>query len=623
MGDNDQQQPPVPTGNPWPALRESASQGRLEFEQDVAYQCAQLAADLIEKIRALQVVAKEVADEHAVSDLPTGIALGKKFAAKADQLDEILGKHIEILEDMVATFISAGKNYDAGEQDNEAMFDGIRHSGTARLSSQPPVATELPARPDDASKRFRDPKDSLQNLRTAEPWVGMAENPYEQSWGQLYSLGNYIYAHYTAQRAINWSGKWRWMAGQVQTIFSEFATYVDSVTLEQWEGRGREAAVNSIKAYAGSIPALKNSMTAVADNLEYTSGWLEATRVSMPQTETNPAGSVQVYASGYNLSYGTTYSSFTTPDNTRWYQDAMRDTYVKGLNFTAEKIPVLPPAEGAFREIPVDPTRTTNTNPGPGTAPPGPPGPPGNALSPGPGPGMTPQQRDAIQRQEAAQRRAEAAARKQQEAAARFQREQQAAARRQQQEAAQFQREQQAAARQQQAQQAAAQAAQQGQQAMQQAMQAGQQAAQQAMQAAQQAAQKELADRQRAGLPGIPSIPGTEIDPKTGLPKVGAGPGPGPGMPSSPVGKDVAQAAKLFPRASTAVTGTATGTAAGRAGMAPMAGMPGSPGAAGAAGRGAGEAGNQHKRPTFLDSTEHLEDALGEAPRVVKPVVEK
>ncbi|ONM50527.1 hypothetical protein B0T44_09430 [Nocardia donostiensis] len=146
-------------------------------------------------------------------------------------------------------------------------------------------------------------------------------------------------------------------------------------------------------------------------------------------------------------------------------------------------------------------------------------------------------------------------------------------------------------------------------------MSAAQQAAQQAMSGMQQAARQ-------AGMPGLPA----GVDPKTGLPKLGGTAGAGGnvsgGVGSSPVAKELSQTSKLFPRANIAA-GPAGTTWGGRAGMTPLTGMPGSPGAAGAPGRGAGQGDNEHKRPTYLESTEHLEEALGEAPRVVKPVVEK
>ncbi|PXX66588.1 hypothetical protein DFR70_103337 [Nocardia tenerifensis] len=96
----------------------------------------------------------------------------------------------------------------------------------------------------------------------------------------------------------------------------------------------------------------------------------------------------------------------------------------------------------------------------------------------------------------------------------------------------------------------------------------------------------------------------------------GAGPGPGGVPKGTSVGQNLDKAAKLFPRAEATTTGTATGA---RAGLAANSGMGMGPGP------GPGAAGQQkeHKRADYLDSTEHLEEAIGEAPVVVKPIVEQ
>lgn len=57
------------------------------------------------------------------------------------------------------------------------------------------------------------------------------------------------------------------------------------------------------------------------------------------------------------------------------------------------------------------------------------------------------------------------------------------------------------------------------------------------------------------------------------------------------------------------------------AGGMPMGGTPGTPGAG--AGGNQGQQEKDHKRPTYLNSKEHLEDALGEARTVTRAVVEK
>lgn len=76
-----------------------------------------------------------------------------------------------------------------------------------------------------------------------------------------------------------------------------------------------------------------------------------------------------------------------------------------------------------------------------------------------------------------------------------------------------------------------------------------------------------------------------------------------------------------FPRADL----TGTGAAVARAGLASMAGTPGTPGAAGAPARGgaAGADEKSRKSPAYLDSDEHLDEAIGGAQVVSRPVVDQ
>ncbi|MFI9504691.1 hypothetical protein [Nocardia sp. NPDC052566] len=99
-----------------------------------------------------------------------------------------------------------------------------------------------------------------------------------------------------------------------------------------------------------------------------------------------------------------------------------------------------------------------------------------------------------------------------------------------------------------------------------------------------------------------------------------AGGGAAPGKPANPL-ED-----KLFPRAG--ATGNTTESVAARAGIAPSAAMPyggGYPmgGGMGGAPGGQQQQQQQRKRAAYLDSTEHLEEAVGEDPLSVRPVIDR
>ena len=87
------------------------------------------------------------------------------------------------MEDMLDTFIASGKAYDAGELD-EVMFNDIAvpKQKDVKLSSSPPVVTELPA-----PKKGREtlpPSKALQRLEE-QPGFPWSDDPYSKLWGKL------------------------------------------------------------------------------------------------------------------------------------------------------------------------------------------------------------------------------------------------------------------------------------------------------------------------------------------------------------------------------------------------------------------------------------------------------
>ncbi|NUS42318.1 MAG: hypothetical protein HOQ24_01275 [Mycobacteriaceae bacterium] len=111
------------------------------------------------------------------------------------------------------------------------------------------------------------------------------------------------------------------------------------------------------------------------------------------------------------------------------------------------------------------------------------------------------------------------------------------------------------------------------------------------------------------------------------IPPHGGGGGGGAGAAPEPL-RDYA--AKLFPRSGVQVSAgmqaSATSAIQGQPGSGqPAASQPGPAGPAGSpgAGHGAGGGAQERKRPKYLQSTEHLDQALGDAPDVFKPVIDR
>ncbi|WP_329412278.1 hypothetical protein OG563_07280 [Nocardia vinacea] len=91
------------------------------------------------------------------------------------------------------------------------------------------------------------------------------------------------------------------------------------------------------------------------------------------------------------------------------------------------------------------------------------------------------------------------------------------------------------------------------------------------------------------------------------------------GGPDATAPKSAPGTSKLFPRASVAGLAPGANSPAGAAqAMSPMAGSPGPAGASGARG---GQQDDKHKRPDYLNSQDNIDEALGAAPDMTRPVV--
>ncbi|TQM33472.1 PPE domain-containing protein [Nocardia bhagyanarayanae] len=351
--------------NPWQILRVQAHDGALEFHPEAALDVVELATELVGGVLAIRENATGVEHFEALSNLSSGAALAAKFAQKGAELGQILDGHITVLETMIDTFVAAGREYARADDLNADELGRItvpREASTTlgRSPESTPIVGEL-----DSEGHYSDPGYWLEphvahdiepmsrRLREHDEFepttiADDTENANALTYEDLYQLGRSI----RAQQVADAGGRWKWMSQRIRAIFVEYANHVETVTVEQWRGEGREAAVAAVRAYAHAARQLSNSMAVMADNLAYTAGWLEATRVSMPQDPVNPAGSssTQYVPMG---PYGTYSMPVTVEDPTPEYQEALRQTYGVGIDASAVRVPVLPPVETAFAQVPV------------------------------------------------------------------------------------------------------------------------------------------------------------------------------------------------------------------------------------------------------------------------------
>ncbi|WP_280508607.1 hypothetical protein [Nocardia flavorosea] len=589
----------VPT---WSSLNEMASSGDLVVVDGLAvYQCAEHCVQLMSILEEVKTEGKLIGEfpsaEYAVSAPTSLIELDKELAGLGTELYEIIGRvgqegsYLNILDNILETLKTAIKAYQETEEGSARDFD------LDSLASAPSGEVEIPPHSGviHDEEFLRERLEAMESARS----TGFYAEPYlSRSWNDLYNLRSLLSICGIPGKYVDLGSKWYELGDAVYAAASEFVTNFRGSTADAWDGKGAVGAVAAATAFATQLEALWPAMWRVADTHRLAAYWLERTHDSMPTVAYQPA---PVYVSGgtYGQSYSMTFDLLP-------YQKDYKATYVAGYEETNRLFPVLPTA--VFTpEVPLDDTvfddnaEDDGSSDGGGFDSSG----DGGGIHPyGGGSGYPSIDDGALLPEEELRGRAALSV----------------------------------GVREPDPQEAWEQARQDSaqQQLMQQGMQAMQQGlntAGQALQDGLTAVQESMATSEMPGpfpTGGVPSVGDTPRG--VGLPGLRSGGlgGGAPGGTTSSPGNSPIQSrpsldtSKLFPRAGLpAAANTPLGGIPGsQTGGPPMGGMPmgGAPGAGGAgAGRGQGE--DTHERAKYLDRVGNLDEALGDAIEMTRPVV--
>ncbi|MEU7764901.1 hypothetical protein AB0B25_07235 [Nocardia sp. NPDC049190] len=654
--------------DPWKdiAAYTKAPKDPLRFEFWAAQKAANQCSEAIGGILRVQEKIAAMVPLRQLSQLDSGDLLAIQCNDTLGGLSEVLRTHEAMLTEMMDTFIAAGKKYiqtdleSAGGYDEKTRkwmlgdLDRIRAEVPKKGGKFVTKAPELGKDPkivkiddedrvDPTGRDFTEvPKtDGIENVfGDVEPsdvvkpaaipgkvmdYAGSTqtqreplhqdrletgpnpENPANQQWRDLHDLG--LSTGLAIKPVREATRDWKWMALELDDAVGAFAENIANTTKDDWSGTGADKAIGAVKKYHAKAVDLTSRMNAVSSLLDYTGKWLKSTKEGMPpDPKPPPAKMVTTFDEmGGSYSYLDPTQADKNQRNLAIYRQNMENSYVLGVQTSSLFMPTLNELPTNRTSIPkgkaANPAdKTGDRGPytgggpggGPGYAPTGytptgytPTRTPqsfGNDLVPSAagGPDTSPTGTKATDRTITTTTTVPDSAS--------------------------------------QAANGLSQAADMAQQGVQQGMNAAAQAAQAAQQAAAMGSGLDSLNNaaRAAGLPGLGTPGGTG-----GLSAGKVGGIGGAGAAAAALQKE-AEAARLFPRANLA--GPA-GSALGRLGIPgsgiAAAGAPGSPGPAGAgAGQGQGQ-GKDHKRANYLDSKTHLEEALGDAPTVVRAVVEK
>lgn len=589
--------------DPYGAFRNQAANGSVAFEAAVAREAAEFCADLISIFDIVGTIAPLLVPLTKLGS--ESFSGPERLRAKFDEVagefeDGIMPEHRKHVTDLGEAFVLAGKLYQETDGDAAGTFARmvddsmagslVEHAFSHYDETDGWVDDTYTVVPDlgnfaDKNNKFTLPSglSGLPGSAGAEGFAAEAPPAGGLNFNQFWWLGQEING--AAQFIQDKATYWIRMKTQLDTGFTAFDQGMQGLLeSDRWKGRGVAGATTAVRSYLGSGKHLISAMQQLGDNLLNASQWIQNTALGMPDKSVyytrQEGGDAAVHQQ----------ETFARQVYANWYEP--------GVELSAGAIPKLVKPTGN-PDLPNDNGNGNENNGG------------GGGTGTGGGQNQQNQQQQAALKEIDQQRAELLAAQKDLEEQAQAQ--QTALAQQQQ------------ALEQQPQAQPLLQAAQQG---LQQLGQLGQQLSTAAQQALQQAG--------ITGLPGMPALQDAVKNYQSALQKAGklpaglGGGGAGAGGGGAPGGgvktpqvPNVEKAAKLFPRAALAATTGAqvAGVAASSAGQgAPMGGMPMGGGAGGGA-----QGGQQkdHKRADYLDSTEWLEEGIGEPSVVAKPVVDQ
>ncbi|MEV5834335.1 hypothetical protein [Nocardia sp. NPDC052112] len=672
--------------DPWKDIAEQVHAKKLRFEPAAAAKAANECLKALDGISRIQEKLTGMDPLAPLSQLKSGSALATLFNGTRHGLGEVLQTHSTALNEMLNTFKDAGKKYievdldsahdmnpdvkkgmlndldrikpksaaDAGKFQtkmpksgkHETEYMDVDYPGVPVKSKEPQSASELeeqgvafgsrdfinggkkltedqivdssqgraplsqivkPAElPDKLVNSMGSNQTQVEALKLWRLESGPnSENPASQSWRDLYNLGQT--AGHAVKPVLDAALAWQSMANELKKTGETLAQY--AVDESQWKSHGANGAIKAVENYHTKAKALATQITDMGKTLEYTSEWLANTKVGMPQKPDPPKPEMVTAYTDDPLTGSTSYNvdmAATNQRNLAIYRQNMENNYVQGVQTSSlfvpsmDELPVTTPKKSTSSENPDGKQDTNGKGGGTGTTPSG----GGTGTTPsGGGTGTVPttaSNYSSVDPSKLAQGVDDSTT--------------------SQAETPNYTATTPATAD---STQSATQTS--GLDGLSQAAGLAQQGiggAQSAMQAAAQAAQQAAASGltpARANAPAFSGGSGASSAGGGGASKIGGGAGLS-GSAAAALQKE-ADAARLFPRAGAAGPASQLGRLSGIPGAGvPASGAPGSPGAG--AGQGQGQ-GKEYKRPKYLESNKHLEEALGEAPAVAKAVVEK
>ncbi|MEV6771252.1 hypothetical protein AB0N05_21795 [Nocardia sp. NPDC051030] len=321
------------TENPWEGLSREAHAGALQFNPGAADAAATMAADASYILGVLKSNASKfethnvfggTAPNQPSTTLPSAQDLMARFNQQGRNFGDVVGKYIELIDSMADTLIWAGKKYKSVDEDSAKAFGRYKDGAKARIESSLPSALHVPTEA---------PKNNVTFKKELEGLLGgpLGDSGLPKVSGQKY--GDPIGAESPYGRGVEWfrgirntlapeflgsnSQLWEWAAVNIAGVFNPLATRLETMATDgDWaHSKGQQGALAAVNSFKAQSHDLAVDLAALAATVLNTQEWMISFRGGLAELQ-GAWSSQQARDDALEKTWTTAFTNIYTPNLT-------------------------------------------------------------------------------------------------------------------------------------------------------------------------------------------------------------------------------------------------------------------------------------------------------------------